>query len=246
MKHRLVLLPGLLCDAALWAPQMQALHEEADIFVPDLSRDDTIEAMARRVLSAAPFERFALAGLSMGGYVALEIMRQRPQRVERLALLDTRARPDSADELERRRTLIRIAQSAKSFAPVQKRMLPPLVHSSRLNDARLVQVIDEMAARTGLDAYMRQQAAIMSRPDFRAALPAIACPTLVLCGRQDAITLLSLHEEIAAAIKGAQLVVLEECGHLSTLEKPEEVSAAMREWLSSRPSRSSRHQELDA
>ena len=236
MKHHLVLLPGLLCDAALWAPQMQALHEEADIFVPDLSRDDTIEAMARRVLSETPFDRFALAGLSMGGYVALEITRQRPQRVERLALLDTRARPDSADESERRRTLLRIAQSAKSFAPVQKRMLPLLVHSSRLNDARLVQVIDEMAARTGLDAYMRQQAAIMSRPDFRPTLPAIACPTLVLCGRQDAITLLSFHEEIAAAIKGARLVVLEECGHLATLEKPDEVTAALREWLTPDPS----------
>ena len=236
MKHHLVLLPGLLCDAALWAPQMQALHEEADIFVPDLSRDDTIEAMARRVLSETPFDRFALAGLSMGGYVALEITRQRPQRVERLALLDTRARPDSADESERRRTLLRIAQSAKSFAPVQKRMLPLLVHSSRLNDARLVQVIDEMAARTGLDAYMRQQAAIMSRPDFRPTLPAIACPTLVLCGRQDAITLLSFHEEIAAAIKGARLVVLEECGHLATLEKPDEVTAALRGWLTPDPS----------
>jgi pimeloyl-ACP methyl ester carboxylesterase len=187
------------------------------------------------VLSETPFERFALAGLSMGGYVALEITRQRPQRVERLALLDTRARPDSADESERRRTLLRIAQSAKSFAPVQKRMLPLLVHSSRLNDARLVQVIDEMAARTGLDAYMRQQAAIMSRPDFRPTLPAIACPTLVLCGRQDAITLLSFHEEIAAAIKGARLVVLEECGHLATLEKPDEVTAALREWLTPDP-----------
>jgi pimeloyl-ACP methyl ester carboxylesterase len=231
MKHRLVLLPGLLCDAALWAPQVQALGDEAEIFVPDLSRDDSVEALARRVLSEAPFERFALGGLSMGGYVALEIVRQARERVERLALLDTRARPDTPDELERRRTLIRIAQGAKSFAPVHKRMLPLLVHGSRLSDAALIQVIDGMAERIGLEGYVRQQSAIMARADFRPTLPAIACPTLVLCGRQDALTPLSFHEEMTAAIKGARLVVLEECGHLSTLEKPEEVNAQLRAWL---------------
>jgi pimeloyl-ACP methyl ester carboxylesterase len=231
MKHPLVLLPGLLCDAALWAPQMQALRDAAEIFVPDLARDDTMQAMAGRVLSEVSFARFALAGLSMGGYVALEIMRQAPERVERLALLDTRARPDSADESERRRTLMRIAHGAKSFAPVHKRMLPLLVHGSRLNDAALIQVIDEMAQHIGLEGYVRQQSAIMSRPDYRTTLPAIACRTLVLCGRQDAITQVGFHEEIAAAIKGSRLVVIEECGHLSTLEKPDEVNAALRSWL---------------
>jgi pimeloyl-ACP methyl ester carboxylesterase len=220
-----------LCDAALWAPQAEALRDEADLFIPDLTRDDSMEAMAGRVLDEAPFERFALAGLSMGGYVALEIMRQAPQRVERLALLDTRARPDSPDENERRRTLMRIAQGAKGFAPVNKRMLPLLVHASRLTDQALVNIIQEMAERTGIDGYLRQQEAIMSRRDFRPGLADITCPTLVLCGRQDAITLLSSHEEMAAGIRGARLVVLEECGHLSTLEKPDGVNAALRGWL---------------
>jgi pimeloyl-ACP methyl ester carboxylesterase len=190
-----------------------------------------MEAMARRVLDEVPFDRFALAGLSMGGYVALEIMRQAPQRVRRLALLDTRARPDSPDESERRRTLLRIAQGAKGLAPVNKRMLPLLVHASRLSDQALVNVIEDMAQRTGIDGYLRQQEAIMSRADFRPSLAAIACPTLILCGRQDAITPLSFHEEMAAAIKGAQLAVLEDCGHLSTLEKPAQVNAALRAWL---------------
>jgi pimeloyl-ACP methyl ester carboxylesterase len=231
VKHHLILLPGLLCDARLWAHQIEELRERAGIFVPDLTRDHTMESLAQRVLSEAPFARFALAGLSMGGYVALELMRQAPQRVERLALLDTRARPDSSDEIERRRTLMRIAQGAKGFAPVNKRMLPLLVHASRLTDVQLVGLIQDMADSTGIDGYLRQQEAIMSRVDFRPTLPVIACPTLVLCGRQDAITPLSFHEEIAAGIAGARLHVIEECGHLSTLERPVEVNAALEEWL---------------
>jgi pimeloyl-ACP methyl ester carboxylesterase len=227
----LVLLPGLLCDAALWGPQAQALDASAELFIPDLTRDASMEALARRVLEEAPFPRFSLAGLSMGGYVALEIMRQAPQRVARLALLDTRARPDSPDERERRRTLMRIAEGAKGFAPVHKRMLPLLVHGSRLADAALVAIIEGMAERTGIAGYLRQQDAIMSRADFRPTLATIACPTLVLCGRQDAITPLGAHEEIAAGVTGAQLVVIEECGHLSTLERPAEVNAALHAWL---------------
>jgi pimeloyl-ACP methyl ester carboxylesterase len=170
----------------------------------------------------------------MGGYVAQEILRQAPRRVERLALLDTRARPDSADELERRRTLMRIAEGAKGFAPVTKRMLPLLVHPARLQDEELVRTIREMADRTGIAGYLRQQGAIMSRADFRPHLKQIACPTLVLCGRQDAITLVGFHEEIAAGIPGARLVIVEDCGHLSTLEQPERVNAALRDWLTSR------------
>ena len=231
MKQPLILVPGLLCDAALWAPQVQALRDAAEIFVPDLTRDATMEGVARRVLAEAPFARFAIAGLSMGGYVALEMMRQAPQRIERLALLDTRARPDSPDEGERRRTLIRIAQGAKGLAPVNKRMLPLLVHPSRVDDQPLVDIVQGMADRIGIEAYVRQQEAVMSRADFRPALREIACPTLVLCGRQDAITPLTFHEEIAAGIRGARLVVLENCGHLATLEKPDEVNAALSAWL---------------
>lgn len=231
MQPTLVLLPGLLCDAALWAPQVEALAPLCRPWVADLTRDDSMQAMARRVLDEVGDQRFALAGLSMGGYVALEIMRQAPQRVERLALLDTRARPDSPDETERRRTLMRIAEAAKGFAPVNKRMLPLLVHASRVADAQLTRTIQEMAERIGIPAYLRQQNAIMSRADFRPVLGQIDCPTLLLCGRQDAITQVSLHEEMASAMPHARFVILEACGHLSTLEKPAEVNAALRDWL---------------
>jgi pimeloyl-ACP methyl ester carboxylesterase len=157
-------------------------------------------------------------------------------RVEgRLALLDTRARPDSAEEIERRRTLMRIAQRARSFARVHKRMLPLLVHPSRLADEAIASTVDGMAQRTGIPGYLRQQRAIMSRRDFRPMLGRIACPTLVLCGREDALTPLAFHEELADGIPGARLVVVEVCGHLSTLERPGHVSASLREWLMQEP-----------
>jgi pimeloyl-ACP methyl ester carboxylesterase len=230
-KIPLVLLPGLLCDAALWAPQVEALSDLCRVFVADLTRDDTISAMAARVLAEAPTGRFALAGLSMGGYVAMEIMRRAPERVARLALLDTRARLDSQEETERRQELIRIAQQERGFTPVTNRMLPLLVHPDRIKDAPLAEVIRGMAERVGVEGYVRQQTAIMSRADSRSDLGRIACPTLILCGRQDLLTPLAMHEELAALIPGARLVVVEHCGHLSTLERPEEVNAALRAWL---------------
>ncbi len=226
----LVLLPGLLCDAALWAPQVGDLSE-VNPWIADLTRHDSIAEMAAAVLREAPAERFALAGLSMGGYVAQEIVRQAPRRVERLALLDTRARPDEPEETQRRHVLMELAQQEGGFRPVTDRLLPLLVHPARVKDEPLVRTIREMAERVGLAAYLRQQRAIIGRPDFRPLLPAIRCPTLVLCGRQDALTPLAFHQEITAAIPGAGLEVIEACGHLSTLERPTEVNAALRAWL---------------
>jgi pimeloyl-ACP methyl ester carboxylesterase len=239
MKQGLVLVPGLLCDAALFAPQVGALADCADTWIPDLRAQSSLAGMAETILREAPFERFALAGLSMGGYVAMELMRQAPARVERLALLDTRAAPDTPEESERRRELIRLAQTARGFTPVTSRMLPLLVHASRLKDAPLVQVIRDMADRTGIEGFVRQQTAIIARPDSRPGLADIAVPTLVLCGREDAITPLACHEEMAALIPGASLVVVETCGHLSTLEQPAAVNPALRDWLKQAPRPSS-------
>lgn len=231
MKTPVVLLPGLLCDAALWEPQLEGLADVADFFVADLTEYETIGDMAKSVLRDSPWKTFALAGLSMGGYVAQEIVRQAPDRVSRLALLDTRARPEEPAETERRRDFIRLAQCERGFTPVTTRLLPLLMHPSRIKEAALVNVIREMAERTGIEAYVRQQNAIIGRPDFRPHLPRIACPTLVLCGREDQLTPLADSEFIANAIPGAKLVVVEQCGHLSTLERPGEVNAALREWL---------------
>jgi len=231
VKTPLVLLPGLLCDAALWEPQLSDLAGVCDFFVADLTEHETIKDMAASVLRDSPWREFALAGLSMGGYVAQEIMRQAPQRVTRLALLDTRSRPEQPAETERRHQFMNLAQTERGFTPVTNRMLPLMVHSSRIKDAPLVKVIREMAERTGVEAYIRQQKAIISRPDFRPDLARIECPTLVLCGRQDQLTPLENSEEMAAAIPGAKLVIAEECGHVSTLERPQVVNKAIRKWL---------------
>lgn len=229
MRFSLILLPGLLCDEALWAPQIAALGQEVDCRVADLAGADSVEKMARGVLATAP-ERFALAGLSMGGYVALEIMRQAPERVRLLALLDTSARPDTTEQTERRHALLRMSHQGE-FKGVTPRLLPQLIHADRLSDTALTTIVMEMAERVGHDAFVRQQAAIMTRPDSRLSLGRISCPTLVLCGREDALTPHDRAEEMAEMIAGARLRVIERCGHLSTLERPDEVNACLREWL---------------
>ena len=225
----LVLLPGLLCDAALWRHQTDTLADIAEITVADLTGDDGIDDMARTVLKAAP-ETFALAGLSMGGFVAHEIMRQAPGRVTRLALLDTSARADTPGQSERRRAFI--AQTRHGdFKGVTSRLLPMLIHPDRLEDGDLTGTIMAMAEGVGREAFLRQQNAIMNRPDCRRDLSAIHCPTLVLCGRQDALTPLAGHQEMADGIANAKLVVIEDCGHMAPLERPRAVSAVMRYWL---------------
>jgi pimeloyl-ACP methyl ester carboxylesterase len=182
------------------------------------------------VLREAPFETFALAGLSMGGYVALEMVRQASPRVLKLALLDTSARPDTPEQATRRADFISLAERGR-FVGVTDALLPAFVHPSRLGDRELVSTIRTMAKNTGRYAFIRQERAIISRADSRPLLPGIDRPSVVLCGRQDALTPLDRHEEMAAAIPGAVLEVVEDCGHLSTLEKPAEVGRALRRWL---------------
>jgi pimeloyl-ACP methyl ester carboxylesterase len=226
----LALLPGLLCDAALWQPQVEALSDLADCRVADFTTQDSISAMADSVLAAMP-ERFALAGLSMGGYVALDIMARAPERVSRLALLDTRPQADSEEQSARRRGLIELAEKGQ-FKGVTPRLLPLFIHEARLEDKALTDTVKAMAAAIGKDAFIAQQRAIMARADRTAVLVNIHVPTLVLCGRQDALTPLADHQAMAAGIASARLVVIEESGHLPTLERPAEVNAALRRWLS--------------
>lgn len=225
----LVLVPGLVCDADLFAEQAAALRDEVDLVVPDVSRGASVADLARDVLSAAP-PRFALAGLSMGGYVALEVLRQAPARVGALALLDTSARPEAPEQTARRQALLSLGR-ARGFDAVLDALWPAEVAPAHVGDAALRARFDAMSHRAGWAVFQRQTAAIVARPDGRPLLGDLAVPTLVLCGRDDAITPLGGHEEMAAAIPAATLVVLDDCGHLSTWERPAEVTAALREWL---------------
>jgi pimeloyl-ACP methyl ester carboxylesterase len=228
-KTNLVLVPGLLCTGALWAPQIAALGDIADCTVADHTRHDSMAGIARAVLAAAP-QRFALAGLSMGGYIALEIVRRDPERVERLALLDTGYRADTPERTAARRGLVATAER-EGVRRAQELLLPMLIHTARLGDGPLVDAVMQMAVDTGLEAFKRQEEALIGRPDHAPLLPGIRCPTLVLVGREDTLTPVQQHREIAAAIPGARLEIVPDCGHLSTLEEPETVSRALRVWL---------------
>jgi pimeloyl-ACP methyl ester carboxylesterase len=229
-KMPLILIPGLLCDALLWQPQVAALGDVADVWIPIPDQAETIEQIAAAILASAPFARFSLGGLSMGGYVAFEIMRQAPERVTRLALLDTHARADTTAQAERRQDLIALADRGR-FAGVTDALLPQLIHPDRLSDPSLTAMIKTMARNIGKIGFVRQERAILARADSRALLPSIGCPSLVLCGRQDNLTPVSLHEEMAQGLTQATLEIIEQCGHLSSLEQPEAVSRALRRWL---------------
>jgi pimeloyl-ACP methyl ester carboxylesterase len=225
----IVLVPGLTCTARLYAEQIPALWPFGPVTVADHRRDDSMAAIAQRILAEAP-QRFALAGLSMGGYLAFEIMRQAPQRVLKLALLDTGARADTPEQTERRRVLMAQAK-AGSLLEIADLAYPLYVHRDRHNDAALKGIVRKMVEETGLDAYLRQQEAIIGRPDSRPGLSAISCKTLMLVGEGDEATPPELAREIAGAIPGSRLVLIPGSGHLSTLEKPEAVNKALAEWM---------------
>ncbi|MFV3129324.1 alpha/beta fold hydrolase [Niveispirillum sp. KHB5.9] len=226
----LLLLPGLLCDRALWAHQIENLSDIADMKVPDLTGHDTIGALAASVLDNAP-DRFALAGLSMGGYVAFEILRQAPQRVTRLCLCDTSARPDTDEQRRRREAMLKLARIGK-FRGMSPRLLATQVHPDHVEVPEIGGVVLAMTARVGRDAFCRQQAAILSRPDSRPDLPGIKVPTLIIVGADDAQTPPDRSREIMQAVTGAHLHILPRCGHLSPLEQPKAVTALIRDWLS--------------
>lgn len=225
----LLLVPGLLCSAKLYAPQVAALWPFGPVMIADHRRDDDIGAIAARILAQAP-PRFALAGLSMGGYIAFAMLRQAPERIAKLALLDTSARPDTTEQSAAREKFIAMAEAGK-LSEVVDTLAPRFLHRDRRDDATLNRVIRDMAADTGAEAFVRQEKAIMTRPDSRPLLPSIRCPTLVLVGEGDELTPPDLAREITAGIAGTRLVVVPNCGHLSTIEQPEAVNAALGEWL---------------
>lgn len=227
----LLLLPGLLCDQASWSEVVAGLRDVARCRVADYGDERSLEAMARRALGQAP-QRFALAGHSMGARVAYEVLRIAPKRVTRLALLDTghaQARAGSA-ERERREALVRIAR-AQGMRALAHAWLPPMIHPARMQDAALVDAIVAMVERSTPERYAAQVEALLHRSAVADLLRTVRVPALVACGREDGWSPLAQHEEIAALMPGARLVVIEACGHMAPMERPREVAAALRDWL---------------
>jgi pimeloyl-ACP methyl ester carboxylesterase len=220
-----VLIPGLLCTPRLYAEQLPALRQFGPVVVASHQRDDNLAAIAGRILATAP-PRFTLVGLSMGGYLAFEIMRQAGHRVTRLALLNTAAHPDTAEATQRRHDHIALARGGR-FAEVVDVLYRRWVPAARRHDLALRRVILQMADETGPEAFVRQQRAIMSRPDSRTGLAAIGCPTLVVAGADDEAAMPDRAAEMADRIPRARLVVIPECGHLSALEQPAAVTRAL-------------------
>ena len=226
-----VLIPGLVCTPRLYQEQIPTLWRFGPVTVADHTRDDSMSAIARRILSHAP-PRFALVGLSMGGYVAFEVLRQAPDRVAKLVLLDTTARPDLPEQTEQRQLQVEMARSGR-FDAIAKLLFPRFVAATHHDDRTLKRLVRTMAEETGAEAFVRQQTAIMNRVDSRPGLAAIACPTLVVVGEQDVLTPPDRAAEMVKALPDARQVVVPDCGHLSTLEQPDAVTRALVEFFSS-------------
>ena len=234
-KTPLLLVPGVLCSPRLFAAQVAALEGEAEIVVPDwrrapLSIWDTWETAARWVIDQMPAEKFALAGLSLGGMLAVEIMQFAADRVTKLALLDTGMRSQNEAERAVRRARIRLADEGR-FELVLGMQMTRFIPAYRLPDKPLVDEVMTMCGEIGVEIYKRQEELAAIRVDRRPDLPRIKCPTIVVCGRDDAATPLFLSEEMAKAIPASALVVVEQCGHLVTMEKPEETNQILKLWL---------------
>jgi pimeloyl-ACP methyl ester carboxylesterase len=234
-KTPLLLVPGMLCSPRLYADQVAALSGETEVVLPDWRRAplaiwDDWESAARWVVDQMPAGKFALAGLSLGGMLAVEIMQFAAERVTTLALLDTGMRSQSEAERAIRRARIRLA-SEGHFELVLGMQMSRFIPAYRLPDKKLVDAVMAMCGEIGVEIYKRQEELAAIRADRRPDLPRIKCPTIVVCGRDDGATPLFLSEEMAAAIKGSELIVIEQCGHLITMEKPEKTNAILRRWL---------------
>lgn len=225
----ILLVPGLVSSPQIFAPVVPALWRLGPVTVANHIRDDNMGAIARRILAEAP-PRFALAGHSMGGYIAFEIMRQAPERVAKLALINTQARPDTPEATTRRRGLIARAQRGE-FHAILDELFSGFVHPSRRDNADLRQLVHDMGDDIGPEAFVRQLTAVMHRVDSRPMLAWMKCPTLVLSGDEDNTIPNSLSVEMAGGIPGAKLVILPNCGHLPQPEQPQATADALVEWL---------------
>lgn len=228
-RLQLLLLPGLLCDTIVWRGQCRDLAAQADVHVADYRDCDSIEAMAERVLAAAP-PIFAVAGHSMGGRVALELQRVAGHRIRAIALMDTATGPRAEGEEAKRMRLVDLALES-GMAAVAREWLPPMLHPSRHADESFMAELRAMVQRFTPAQFAGQIRALLNRPDATPVLATISCPALVLCGRQDAWRSPEQHQEMARKIRGATFVMVEDCGHMAPVERPDQVTAAMRHLL---------------
>jgi len=228
-KPTLILLPGMPFDADLWSHQVERLAEVAAPLVVETHTADSLAGLAENALNAVDGP-FLLAGLSLGGYVALDVMRRAPERVLKLALVNTNARPDTEESAAQRRAAMDLARE-KGMGPILDAAGPRSVSPTRAGDAALLARIRAMGERVGLEGYLRQQAAILGRPDGRPSLSAIRCPTLAIAGRDDKGSSPEIMAEMTDHIPGSRLAVIDDCGHLSPIERPYAVTALMRDWI---------------
>ena len=234
-----MLLPGLNCDAAVWAPQVEALQDRFNCIIPDWGVLNNFQAMAEQVLASSPTDTFGVAGHSMGGRVACELMRLAPHRVDRLALLDTGTHTlpaGAAGEKERqgRMALLDLAKQ-KGMRAMGQQWGQGMVHPSRLN-SDVFEAVLKMLERGSAAQFEAQINALLTRPDAAPVLSTITCPTLVLCGREDGWSPPAQHEAMYQALKAGglaqvDLVIIEHCGHMCTMEQPQAVNQALLEWL---------------
>lgn len=230
MRPTLYLLPGLLCDERVWQHQQRHLQTLADIRIPDFKHHDSLEAMADAVLAEAP-EQFYLAGHSMGGRVAMELLGRAPERILKLALLDTALHPPAPGEQQKRQVFLDVAEQ-QGMAALARSWGPPMVHPARQTDAAFMQKIYDMVESYSVASFRNQITALLQRPDATPFLAKAPAGTLLLCGREDSWSPPARHEEIARALPDHPAVVLiDNSGHMSTMEQPEAVTAAMRQWL---------------
>lgn len=226
----IVLVPGLLCTAEVFAPQITALWPYGPVTIAATLAGESIPELAAAALASAP-PRFALVGISMGSQIGLEIMRQAPERVVRLALLGTSARLDTPEQSAQRRAMIDLVKGGRLFH-LAEQLTSLILHPAHRDDVMLRGIILRMCRTVGADGFVRQQEAIIARPDPRPGLAAISVPTVVLVGDKDALTPPESAAELAAAIPGARLVIIPDCGHGSTLEQPAAVNEALIDWIS--------------
>jgi pimeloyl-ACP methyl ester carboxylesterase len=225
----IVFVPGLLCSAEAFSSQAAALWPFGPVTIASTLEGASIPKIAAAILAEAP-SQFALAGISMGGYICFEIMRQAPERVVKLALLNTSARPDTPEETVQRRALLAQAQSG-DFKAVLAQVMPAILHPAHRNNPILRDTTLRMGLTVGFEGFSRQTEAVIGRIDSRPNLPAISVSTLVVAGDSDPLMPQDRAEEIASAIPHARLVVIPECGHASTLEQPEAINQALIDWI---------------